>query len=103
ASVNAFGESSVVAQGNPPVTVGANEFELSVQLAGGGSGAVSSSPAGIDCGTQCTAEFAQDTQVTLTAAPATGSTFAGWSGACDGVSATCVVTMAQDSQATATF
>lgn len=47
-------------------------------------------PAGIDCGTTCSACFAEATTVTLTAAPNAGSTFMGWSGACVGTGA-CVV------------
>ena len=51
-------------------------FNLSVVRAGGGSGGVTSSPAGINCGTTCSASFTSGTQVTLTAAAAAGSTFA---------------------------
>jgi hypothetical protein len=40
--------------------------------------------------------------VTLTAAPASGSTFAGWSGACSGTG-TCQVTMNADTAVSATF
>jgi hypothetical protein len=40
--------------------------------------------------------------VTLTATPAGGSTFAGWSGACTGVGS-CVVTMSGPQTATAAF
>ena len=54
---------------------------LSVAKGGSGSGSVTSSPAGITCGATCTANFATGTPVTLTASPAGGSTFAGWSGA----------------------
>jgi hypothetical protein len=46
-----------------------------------GSGTVTSSPAGIDCGqsaTACSVQFAQGTLVTLTPTPAPGSTFSGW-------------------------
>ena len=43
-------------------------------------GTVSSSPAGINCGSTCTASFGSNTVVTLTAVADTGSAFAGWSG-----------------------
>jgi hypothetical protein len=66
---------------------------LSVSLSGPGSGSVSSTPAGILCGsgqTACTATFPKGTVVTLAAAPAATSSFSGWSGACSG-SAPCAV------------
>jgi len=63
-----------------------------VTKSGTGSGTVSSEPAGIDCGADCTETFDYNTVVTLTAEVATGSTFTGWSGACSGTD-TCVVTM----------
>ncbi len=68
-----------------------------------GSGGVNSSPAGIVCGATCAAAFAAGTVVTLTATPTAGATFSGWSGACTGTSALCVVTMTQARSATATF
>jgi hypothetical protein len=68
------------------------QFALTVAKSGTGSGTVTSSPAGITCGTDCTENYASGTQVTLTATTGTLSSFAGWSGACTGTS-TCVVTM----------
>ena len=55
-------------------------FTLTVVKAGTGSGTVTSSPAGITCGSTCSALFASGTSVTLTATADSGSTFAGWSG-----------------------
>src|SRR5689334_8119999 len=52
---------------------------LTVGLDGDGRGRVTSSPDGISCGEQCTASFAPGTLVVLTAKPAAGSRFAGWS------------------------
>src|SRR5882672_11261304 len=52
---------------------------LTVSKSGNGGGTVTSSPAGIACGATCSASFAIGTMVTLTAAPAAGSTFTGWS------------------------
>jgi uncharacterized repeat protein (TIGR02543 family) len=75
---------------------------LFVTKAGQGSGTVSSSPPGIDCGATCTASFVDYTQVVLTATPAPGSTFGGWSGACFGTG-TCTLTMNQARFVTATF
>jgi uncharacterized membrane protein len=65
---------------------------LTVSLSGLGTGTVTSSPAGIDCGDTCSADFLAGTEVTLTATPGANSAFAGWSGACSGIEP-CVVTM----------
>lgn len=76
---------------------------LTVTKAGTGSGSVTSSPAGIDCGSACAAAFVSGTAVTLTATPAAGSTFTGWSGGgCSGTG-TCTVTLTADTTVTATF
>jgi len=55
-----------------------NTHALSVSVTGDGT--VTSSPAGIDCGATCSHDFDYGTDVTLSAAPATGWTFSGWSG-----------------------
>ena len=54
------------------------QFVVTLAKAGAGSGIVTSSPSGIDCGTSCIAIFNSDTPVILTPTAATGSTFAGW-------------------------
>jgi PKD repeat protein len=77
-------------------------YALSVSKSGAGSGTVSSSPAGISCGSTCSANYASGTSVTLTAAAAAGSTFAGWSGACSGTG-NCTVSMSAARSVTATF
>jgi len=77
---------------------------LTVTKAGSGSGIVASTPTGIDCGTSCSAGFADGTPVTLTA-QATQGVFAGWSGTgvtCAGAG-TCQVTMDADRTVAATF
>jgi hypothetical protein len=71
-------------------TFAQSTFTLSVSVTGNGS--VTSSPAGINCGTTCSANFNSGTPVTLTANHAAGASFIGWSGACSGTGA-CVVTM----------
>jgi hypothetical protein len=65
---------------------------LTVTKAGAGSGTITSSPAGINCGAACSRNIANGTSVTLTAVPASRSRFAGWSGDCAGKS-TCTLTM----------
>jgi len=82
---------------------GTNNFALTVTDAGTGTGKVMSAPAGISCPTTCSANFASGQVVTLTATPADGSTFVGWSGAgCNGTG-TCVVTVSAATAVTATF
>ena len=76
---------------------------LAVTLAGTGQGSVSSSPAGISCGSTCKADFDPGTEVTLTATAGTNSSFAGWTGACTGGSSSCVVTLSASEQVTAVF
>ncbi len=80
-----------------------NTYALDVTLAGTGSGAVTSSPTGIDCGSDCSETYDHGTTVTLTATPATGVRFGGWSGACTGTALTCDVSMDAAKSVTATF
>ncbi|PYN80930.1 MAG: hypothetical protein DMD96_12750 [Candidatus Rokuibacteriota bacterium] len=77
---------------------------VTVNNAGTGSGTVTSNDGGINnCGTSCSASYDSGTPVTLTARPATGSIFTGWSG-CDAVSGTtCTVTMNAARSVTASF
>ena len=75
---------------------------VSVAMAGTGSGTVTSSPAGINCPTTCSASFPQNSQITLTETPGANNTFAGWSGACTGTAA-CSLTVTSGTNVTATF
>ena len=64
---------------------------------------MTSSPAGIDCGSDCSESYDFDTEVTLTATPfPVLVAFTGWSGDCTGTGS-CVVTMDQARSVTATF
>ncbi|HEX3563406.1 MAG TPA: hypothetical protein VHU24_11255 [Solirubrobacterales bacterium] len=77
---------------------------LAVAPAGTGSGVVTSSPSGIDCGATCSHSFDQGTAITLTATPAAGSSFAGWSGGgCSGTATACHVTLNANTSVSATF
>lgn len=67
-----------------------------------GDGAVSSSPAAIECGTTCVASVAYGTTVVLTARPASGAVFTGWSGDCSGAGS-CSLPMTANRTATARF
>jgi hypothetical protein len=100
-----------IASAPEPITVGVGgsaqntcpNYTLSLQTAGTGTGSVNSSPAGIECGATCSHAYPDGTIVTLTAAPAVGSRFAGWSGGgCSG-SDPCQVTLGSDTSVTATF
>ncbi|HEX5761997.1 MAG TPA: IPT/TIG domain-containing protein [Solirubrobacterales bacterium] len=77
-------------------------FQLSVTKQGTGQGKVTSTPAGIDCGSECEETFAENTPVTLTATPEPGSAFKGWGGDCSGTGA-CEVTMSAARSVSATF
>ena len=75
---------------------------VAVAKAGIGTGTVTSNPAGIDCGGTCSFQWWGGTAVSLSAAAAPGSAFAGWSGACSGKTA-CSVNLDSDKSVTATF
>ena len=80
----------------------ATSYTLTVTVGGTGSGTVTGTPAGISCKPTCSAAFASGTKVRLAVAAAQGSYFAGWSGACSGLSA-CTVTVNGKVSMTATF
>ncbi len=97
------GECTLTLTENVTVQVAfALKHSLVVSRMGSGTGIVTSSPPGIDCGADCAESFAPGTEVTLTATPAAGSTFAGWSGACSG-SGPCHLVVSSALMATATF
>jgi hypothetical protein len=82
---------------------------LAVVKMGPGSGTVVSAPtpnsasSGIICGMNCSGSFASGTTVALIATPATGSTFAGWSGGGCAGTGTCTLTLTSTMIVTATF
>ncbi len=75
-------------------------YTLTVNRAGTGTGTVTSSPTGINCGSTCSTTLNSGTAVALTATPASGSTFAGWSGNCTAAGS---VTMTGNMTCAATF
>jgi len=77
------------------------DHTLTVTPAGSGSGTVTSDPAGIDCGVTCSADFPDQSVVTLTPAPSAGSVFTGFGGDTDCDDG--IVTMSDDVSCTATF
>ena len=77
-------------------------YTLTVSKTGSGSGTVTSSPSGINCGSDCSENYNEGTTVTLTANPSSGSTFVGWSGDCSGTGS-CIITMNSNKSVTVTF
>jgi hypothetical protein len=80
------------------------EHKLTVERKGPGTGTVVSSPAGIECGATCSAEYSGGAEVTLAAIPGPSSQAAEWSG-CTSVTAenNCKVTMSAAKTITAVF
>jgi phospholipase C len=83
-------------------THAASTISYSLAVTENGTGTITSSPAGINCPTSCSANFQQGSQVTLSAAPGSSSVFGGWSGACSG-SGNCNLTIASATSVAATF
>ncbi|HEX3906696.1 MAG TPA: Ig-like domain repeat protein, partial [Mycobacteriales bacterium] len=78
---------------------------LSVNTAGVGSGSVTSSIGGINCGANCSLTLPYGYTVTLHALPSAGSVFTGWSGdvgSCD-TSQSCVIPFTETRNVAATF
>ncbi len=75
------------------LTAGKTDLEL---------GTATSNPAGLDCSGTCFSYFPKNQTVTLTASPATGHSFDGWSGACSGTR-TCTLGITENRPVTANF
>ncbi|TAN65666.1 MAG: hypothetical protein EPN17_15975 [Methylobacter sp.] len=76
-------------------------YKLTVTKLGGGT--VTSNLAGINCGSDCTEEYASGALVTLTASPDSGSTFTGWSGGNCPKTGNCTLSMTAAQDVSATF
>ena len=80
---------------------------LTLYEIGSGSGNITSSSGGLNCGnggSVCAGVFTQNTVVTLTETPASGHTFAGWTGPCiTSTPTSCNVTMSNNETIGATF
>ncbi|MGH8103737.1 MAG: InlB B-repeat-containing protein, partial [bacterium] len=83
------------------VPVSTQQFTLTVNKQGTGSGTVTGT--GINCGSDCSEPYGSGTVATLSASAAGGSVFAGWSGDCSGAGTTTQVTMNGNKSCTATF
>lgn len=69
------------------------EFPLTIIKTGTGAGTITSQPAGINCGTDCTADYLANTTVTLAATALENAIFTGWNQDCTGASNSFTVTM----------
>ncbi len=99
AAGNLSGKTGTVSVATP--SVAPPTYTLSVTKSGAGSGTVSGG--GINCGATCSATITGGTPITLTATPASGSSFAGWSGACNGTASSCALTINANTAVSATF
>jgi List-Bact-rpt repeat protein len=100
--VRSFNSSGTSSPSNDScATIPTTTFSLSVTKSGTGSGSLSSGPAGINCGTDCSEAYVTGTVVSLIATPASGSTFAGWTG--DSDCSDGIVTMGANKSCVATF
>jgi hypothetical protein len=80
---------------NPPL-----QCDLSVSKTGSCGGTIVSIPAGINCGSTCSANFNCGTSVTLNIIPDAGCIFTGWTDDCSGTG-TCTVTLDDPKDVTA--
>ncbi|HXG51633.1 MAG TPA: InlB B-repeat-containing protein [candidate division Zixibacteria bacterium] len=96
-------DGSVTLNGNKSCTANFALNTVTLSVARNGSGTVTSTPAGIDCGGSCSYAFVSGSAVTLRASAATGFVFAGWSGGgCTGT-ADCTITLTANTTVTANF
>lgn len=77
--------------------------DVTVMRSGSGTGTVSSTPPGLQCGVQCSTTVVAGTIMTLTATADATSRFEAWSGACLGTDNQCVLTVDASKEVTATF
>ncbi len=78
-------------------------YTLSTTAGGEGSGSITSSPSGINCGSDCSAVYYAGSTVTLTAtADNECSVFSGWSDRCTGTGP-CTIELTADTAVTAVF
>jgi hypothetical protein len=89
-------------QGSATGTLVISGLDLTVTVAGSGTGTVTSVPSGISCpGVSCSDNFTGT--VSLYATPSELSNFGGWSGDCSGTATPCSVVMNGSKSVTATF
>jgi len=106
ASVGAVGTytfSNVTSHHTISASFAVNLYTLTASKTGSGTGTVTSSPAGISYGADCSEVYNYGTPATLTATASADSVFAGWSGGgCSGTGP-CPLILEADTSVTATF
>jgi len=83
--------------------VGEDQFLLSVERLGSGSGSIVSTPLGIACGSDCSEVYFNGTLVTLFANASSGSVFTGWSGCPLANGNECLISVEEPATVGATF
>lgn len=79
---------------------------LTLSKSGNGTGSVTSSPSGLSCAMDCngaSSNFSKTATITLTAQASSGSTFAGWGGACSGTGSCTIAAGTSSASVTASF
>ncbi|OGU12706.1 MAG: hypothetical protein A2075_16850 [Geobacteraceae bacterium GWC2_58_44] len=103
-TVKAFNSAGAGAASAPSASVTPiASYTLSLTLAGTGAGSVNGSMSCVSGTTCSSAEFMENTMVTLTATPDANSLTGGWSGACIATGNTCELSMESSKTVTATF
>lgn len=107
-TANASGSTSASKTGTTASKTGASGATYTLTLSktsSSGSGTITSSPQGINCGATCKAPFSSGTAITLTASPGIGASFEGWGGACAfaAKALTCTLTMNSNKSISASF
>ena len=83
--------------------VAANLVATTLAVTVTGKGGVSSSDGAVKCPNACSGTYNPGTSVTLTAKPASGSSFARWGGGCGGAVPTCTLPVHGSTRVEATF
>ncbi len=100
--VTSYTFTNVTANHTISATFDINTYTISVAKMGSGTGTVTSNPADINCGSDCSKLYNHGTVVTLLASSDPSSNFIGWDGACTGTGS-CIVTMDATKNVIATF